>query len=87
MNNGQPVANGTLFTVRSVTPSAGPIVPVGTILTSDADGGRDNVQVPVINGRIEFEIEVPAPFKAVIPAQAVVYSTKGTAFGTTAVQQ
>jgi PKD repeat protein/methionine-rich copper-binding protein CopC len=87
MNTGQPVADGMLFTVRSVAPSAGPIVPVGTILTPDADGNRDNVQVPVVNGRIEFDVELPAPFKVVIPAQAVAYSTKGTAFGTTAVQQ
>ena len=82
MNTGQPVANGTLFTVRSVAPTAGPIVSVGTILTADADGSRDNVQVPVVNGRIEFDVEIPAPFRAVLPAQAVVYSTRGTAFGT-----
>jgi len=79
-NDGQPVPDGTLYSVRAL--SAGdPSTDFGTILTADADPALDHVQVAVVGGRIQFEVEYPAPNGSFVPGQIVVYSTAGTAFG------
>jgi hypothetical protein len=81
MNNGQPVPDGTLFSVRSVAADSGSLALYGDILTADADAGRENVQVASHGGVIEFDVEYPAPNDAYVPAKVVVYSVAGTAFG------
>jgi hypothetical protein len=83
MNTGQPVPDGTLYTVRTLVPGASVLTPYGTILTADHDPARNEVQVASHNGVIQFEVEYPAPNGAYIPGRLAVYSTKGTAFGQT----
>jgi len=80
-NNGQPVPDGTTFSIRAVVGDSSSIDPYGTILTADEDPSRDNVQVTVHNGVIRFEVEYPAPNGLLVPGRVAVYSTVGTAFG------
>ena len=86
MNNGQAVPDGTLFTVRSFVGGSSDETPFGTILTADADPGRDNVQIAVVNGRLQFEVELASPSGLFIPGRVVVHSTTGTAFGEVALK-
>ena len=86
MNNGQAVPNGTLYTVRSAPEGGSVLVPYGTVLTPDADPAADGVQVAVTNGVLTFQVEFNSPSGAYSPGRAVIYSTKGTAFGETVLQ-
>jgi hypothetical protein len=81
MNNGQPVADGTLYTVRSVAPGSSELNDYGTVLTADEDPTRDGVQVSSQGGVIRFEIQYPAPDGIYVPGHVAVYSKEGTAFG------
>ncbi|HET7694175.1 MAG TPA: PKD domain-containing protein [Vicinamibacterales bacterium] len=82
-NNGAAVPNGTMYTVRSAPQDGSALVQYGTILTADADPSTEGIQVQVTNGAATFEIEFNSPFGAYAPARAIIYSTKGTAFGET----
>src|SRR5436190_5027997 len=86
MNNGQAVPNGTLYTVRSAPEGGSVLVPYGTVLTPDADPAADGVHVAVTNGLLTFQVEFNSPSGAYSPGRAVIYSTKGTAFGETVLQ-
>jgi hypothetical protein len=77
------VPNGTTYTVRSAADDGSALVHYGTILTADADPSTEGIQVQVDNGAVTFEIEFNSPFGAYAPARAIIYSTKGTAFGET----
>ena len=81
MNNGQPVADGTLFTVRSLSGASSDETPFGTILAADADGTRANTQVAVVGGRLQFDVELSSPSGVFLPGRIVVHSTAGTAYG------
>jgi hypothetical protein len=83
LNNGQPVPNGTLYTVRTAPEGGSVLTPYGTVLTADADSAADGIQVPAVNGSVTFEVEFNSPFGGFSPGRAVIYSTKGTAFGET----
>lgn len=78
MNTGQPVPDGTLFTVRALQPDASDAVPFGTILTADADPATDGVQVVSSGGVIRFVAEFPGAFGA---ARILANSTRGVAIG------
>jgi hypothetical protein len=82
LNTGQPVPDGTLFTVRAVSPGD-EFTNFGTILTPDADAGLELVQVASAGGRITFEVSVPQPMELAVPCRVAVYSAVGTAFGDT----
>ncbi len=60
MNAGGMVPNGTLFTVFTTELDAQNVVQVGTILADDADPNTPGTQVPVVNGVITFDAELPA---------------------------
>ena len=80
-NNGQPVPDGTLFSVRNVFAGGTSTEAYGDVLTADADAQRENVQVASSGGRITFQVRYPAPNNVYVPGRVVVYSTQGTAFG------
>jgi hypothetical protein len=86
LNSGQPVPDGTLVTVRALSPSAGDLTPYGRLLTPDADAVEDEVQVAVQGGVIQFEVEYDTPNNVLIPGRVVAYSVTGTAFGQLVVQ-
>jgi hypothetical protein len=81
MNNGQPIPDGTQYTIRPVVADASEPVPYGTVLTPDANPSRDQIQVQAQGGVISFEMEYPSPDGAYLPGRVVVYSTSGTAVG------
>jgi hypothetical protein len=81
MNNGQAVPDGTLFTVRSFVAGSTDETSFGTIVTADADSARENTQIAVVNGRLQFDVEYNAPLGLYIPGRVVVHSTFGTAYG------
>jgi hypothetical protein len=81
MNTGQPVPDGTLYTVRSLVPGSSLVTSYGTILTADDDPARAEVQVAAHGGVIQFQVEYPSPNGLYIPGRLAVYSTTGTAFG------
>ncbi len=62
MNVGGAVPDGTLFTVFTTELDVQNIVQVGTILTPDADPVTPGTQVPVTNGTIAFEAELPVGY-------------------------
>jgi hypothetical protein len=81
LNTGQPVPDGTLYTVRSLVPGSADLTAYGTILTADDDPARGGIQVAAHGGVIQFQVEYPAPNGLYIPGRLAVYSTAGTAFG------
>ena len=87
MNNGQPVSDGTFFTVRSVLNGSSEKVAFGAVLTADADPGREHVQVPVVGGRIQFQVEFTSPGNAYLPGRVIVWSAEGTAYGEMALRK
>ena len=82
MNNGEPLADGTVYHVISAFPFAyeeGQLIPFGSMLTADADPGMEGSQVAVENGVIQLDLVFP---DAAIPsARVIVFSDEGTAFG------
>ena len=83
LNNGQAAPDGTVYTIRCAPEDGSALIDYGTILTADADPSTEGIQVSVTNGVATFEVEFNSPFGAYAPARAIVYSTKGTAFGET----
>jgi hypothetical protein len=83
LNNGQPVPDGTVYTIRSAPEDGSALIDYGTILTADADPSTEGIQVTVTNGVATFEVEFNSPYGAYTPARAIIYSAKGTAFGET----
>lgn len=81
MNNGQPVPDGTLFTVRSVAADGTDPADYGTVLATDQDASRERVQVRVTGGQLQFQVEYPSPNGVYVPGRVIVYSTTGTAYG------
>jgi hypothetical protein len=81
LNDGQTVPDGTLFTVRSVAADGMQATTFGTILATDEDPGRDNIQVSAQGGVIQFDVEYPAPFGFLVPGRVAIYSTVGTTYG------
>ena len=81
MNNGQPVPDGTLYTVRTVLNDSSDKVAFGTVQTADADPAREHVQVRVVGGHIQFVVEFPAPNNAYLPGRVIAWSAEGTAYG------
>jgi hypothetical protein len=79
MNNGQPVPDGTLYTVMGV-PRGAPFVSFGTVTVADEDPSTDGVQVRSHNGVIQFSVDYPVNTDSVTGAA---YATSGTAFGST----
>ena len=80
-NDGTPVADGALFTVRSVPAMATEPTPYGTV-EGDADPAREGVQVAVQGGQVTFTVRYPSPFGVYVPGRVVVYASPGTASGT-----
>jgi hypothetical protein len=87
MNNGQPVPDGTLFTVRSVLDGSSDQAAFGTVLTTDADPAREYVQVPVVGGHIQFQVEFTSPGNVYLPGRVIVWSAEGTAYGELALRK
>jgi hypothetical protein len=85
MNTGQPVPDGTLFTVMGV-PTGGDAVAIGTVAEADQDPATDGVQVAAHGGVIQFTVDYPFSAGQV---SAVAFATGGTAYGqvTTVVPQ
>ncbi|MCU1382032.1 MAG: hypothetical protein JWL71_729, partial [Acidobacteria bacterium] len=81
MNNGQPVPDGTLYTVMGV-PRGAPFVSFGTVIAADEDPSADGVQVRSHNGVIQFTVDYPVAADAVT---AAAFASSGTAFGLTVV--
>jgi hypothetical protein len=81
MNNGQPVPEGTLYTVRTVLNDSSDKVAFGTVQTADADPAREHVQVRVVGGQIQFVVEFPAASNVYLPGRVIVWSAEGTAYG------
>ena len=83
LNNGQPVPDGTMFTVRMSTPdSSSKAVPFGTILSADEDPLTNGVQVSAHSGAIQFTAELPGTSGS---ASAFAHSVAGTAVGRQAI--
>jgi hypothetical protein len=80
-NDGTPVADGTLYTVRALVNATNVTADYGHLLAADADPSRENVQVAVVNGRLQFQVEYASPGGFYLPGRVAVYSTSGTAFG------
>jgi hypothetical protein len=81
MNNGAPVADGTLFHVQPALAFAhqdGEPIPFGTVLTPDARADMVGSQVAVENGRIHIDLEFPGLVLG--SAKIIVFSDVGTAF-------
>jgi PKD repeat protein len=78
-NSGQPIADGTMFTVLAAAPSSD-LRPFGTILTADEDPQTPGVQVGAHNGVIEFTIDYPV---ANGTALVVAAAREGTALAAT----
>ena len=87
LNNGQPVPDGTLFSVRNMFAGGTPAEIYGALLVTDADPQLDNIQVTSSGGRISFQIRYPAPHNNFVPGRLAVYSPMGTAYGDVVLRQ
>jgi hypothetical protein len=72
------VPDGTLYTINTLGEFSDD--PYGTVVTADADGTRDGIQVAAIGGHISFDVQFSAP-GAYLPGRVLVYATDGTALG------
>jgi hypothetical protein len=81
LNNGQPLPDGTLFSVRNMFEGGTSAEVYGELLASDADSTLENVQVASSGGQITFQVRYPAPNNVMVPGRLAAYSPKGTAFG------
>ena len=80
-NDGQAVADGTLYTVRSVVAESTDGAQYGEILAADLDPTREGVQVMASGGQLTYAVRFASPFGIYVPARAVVYAAGGTAAG------
>ncbi len=77
-NDGTAVPDGTLFTVRVVSPGDSALAPVGSLTSADASPVLPGVQRASLGGVIAFDAELPGLAGKV---KMVVNSVEGTAFG------
>jgi hypothetical protein len=59
MNAGGAIPDGTLFTVYTTVANGSRARVIGTVTTTDADPQAPGLQVPVVNGRLQFSGEFP----------------------------
>jgi len=76
LNTGDPVPDGTRFTVRTLVAGTNAITPLGTNLSDDQDPVTQGVQVISQSGVIQFTAELPGRVGSTL---LIVNSVEGTA--------